>query len=221
MKMSKNMSIYNIQNYNVFHNSRISRGGGVSIYIRSRYIACRLSEMCIMHQSIETVFVKVSINSRDFVIGCIYRPPKSDCNLFYSKIEDLLYCVARNHGGSTLILHGDFNLDLLQNNIRSTFLPVMLGNNLYPLILRPTRVQGQSATLIDNIFCNNLNLLSGSGIYTTDISDHFAIQSVPKKCTPFLKAYISYEYACISKHVCCILLEILFSFFTQNFIILH
>ena len=128
-----------------------------------------------MHQSIETVFVKVSINSRDFVIGCIYRPPKSDCNLFYSKIEDLLYCVARNHGGSTLILHGDFNLDLLQNNIRSTFLPVMLGNNLYPLILRPTRVQGQSATLIDNIFCNNLNLLSGSGIYTTDISDHFAI----------------------------------------------
>ena len=51
----------------------------------------------------------------------------------------------------------------------------MLGNNLYPLILRPTRVQGQSATLIDNIFCNNLNLLSGSGIYTTDISDHFAI----------------------------------------------
>ena len=51
----------------------------------------------------------------------------------------------------------------------------MLGNNLYPLILRPTRVQGQSATLIDKIFCNNLNLLSGSGIYTTDISDHFAI----------------------------------------------
>ena len=47
------------------------------------------------------------------------------------------------------------------------------------------------------------------------------IQSVPKKCTPFLKAYISYEYACISKHVCCILLEILFSFFPQNFIILH
>ena len=128
-----------------------------------------------MHQSIETVFIKVSINSRDFVIGCIYRPPKSDCNLFYSKIEDLLYCVERNHGGSTLILHWDFNLDLLQNNIRSTFLPVMLGNNLYPLILRPTRVQGQSATLIDNIFCNNLNLLSGSGIYTTDISDYFAI----------------------------------------------
>ena len=95
--------------------------------------------------------------------------------MFYSKIVDLLYCVARNHRGSTLILHGDFNLDLLQNNIRGNFLPVMLGNNLYPLILRPTRVQGQSDKLIDNIFCNNLNLLSGSVIYTADISDHFAI----------------------------------------------
>ena len=131
--------------------------------------------MCVKHQSIETVIVKVSINSRDFVIGCIYRPPKSDCNFFYSKIEDLLYCVARNHGGSTLILHGYFNLDLLPNIIRSNFLPVMLSNNLCQLILRSTRVQGQSATLIDNIFCNNLNLLSGSGIYTADISDHFAI----------------------------------------------
>ena len=41
--------------------------------------------------------------------------------------------------------------------------------------MRPTRVQGQSATFIDNIFCSNLNLLSGSGIYTSDISDRFAI----------------------------------------------
>ena len=88
--------LYNIQNYNVFHSSRISRGCGVSIHIRSRYIACMLSEMSVMHQSIETVFVNVSSNSKDLVIECIYRPPKSDCNLFYSKIEDLLYCAARS-----------------------------------------------------------------------------------------------------------------------------
>ena len=29
--------------------------------------------------------------------------------------------------------------------------------------------------LIGTIFCNNLNLLSGSGIYKVNISDHFAI----------------------------------------------
>ena len=32
-----------------------------------------------------------------------------------------------------------------------------------------------SITLIDNIFCNNINILCHSGIVTADSSDHFAI----------------------------------------------
>ena len=79
--------LYNIQNYNVFHNSRISRGGGVSIHIRSRYIACMLSEMSVMQQSIETVFVNVSSNSKDFVIGCIYRPPNLIVTCFIQRLR--------------------------------------------------------------------------------------------------------------------------------------
>ena len=50
-----------------------------------------------------------------------------------------------------------------------------LCHYLYPLILKPTIINSQSATLIDNISCNYINVLCHSGIVTTDFSDHFAI----------------------------------------------
>ena len=48
---------------------------------------------------------------------------------------------------------------------------------MWPLILRPTRVSHCPATLIDNIFCNNIKALNMSGIILSDVSDHFAVFS--------------------------------------------
>ena len=46
-----------------------------------------------------------------------------------------------------------------------------------PLINRPTRVTHATATLIDNVFTNNLECVEKSlrGIFVTDIADHFPI----------------------------------------------
>ena len=46
---------------------------------------------------------------------------------------------------------------------------------LLPLINRTTRVTCNTATLIDNIFTNVLDNNCISGIYPTDISDHFPV----------------------------------------------
>ena len=56
---------------------------------------------------------------------------------------------------------------------------VKLAFGLYPLIDRPTRVTSHSATIIDNVFTNQVKNLT-SGLIVDDISDHFAIFTLYK-----------------------------------------
>ena len=72
---------------------------------------------------------------------------------------------------------GDFNINLLnvnQHTATNEFLENMYSLHFLPLITKPTRVQSNSATLIDNIFSNQLNNII-SGVLYTDISDHYPI----------------------------------------------
>ena len=59
----------------------------------------------------------------------------------------------------------------------SEFLDTIYSYNVYPLITKPTRVTSSSATLIDHILSNNIDISSGhmQGILCTSMSDHFAI----------------------------------------------
>lgn len=73
---------------------------------------------------------------------------------------------------------GDFNINIL--NIDShqptyDFINLMSSNGLYPLISKPTRITGSTATLIDNIFTNNLEFNMVSGILYADLSDHLPV----------------------------------------------
>ena len=54
---------------------------------------------------------------------------------------------------------GDFSLNLLNEQLHqltSEFLDIMYANMLFPIITLPTRITWHSATLIDNIFTNDL-----------------------------------------------------------------
>ena len=53
------------------------------------------------------------------------------------------------------------------------FYELMCSYGLLPQILQPTRIQGVSATIIDNIFTNNWDRKIQSGNILTDLSDHF------------------------------------------------
>ena len=58
------------------------------------------------------------------------------------------------------------------------FLIIMNSLYLVPLITKPTRVTSSTATLIDNIFTNVPNVISG--VITSDLSDHFPVFAVQK-----------------------------------------
>ena len=79
---------------------------------------------------------------------------------------------------------GDFNVDLIKNGTHgptSDFLGEFTAGNFYPLISLPTRMtddeigQRGTATLIDNIWTNNVESRMESGLVTVRISDHLPV----------------------------------------------
>ena len=62
------------------------------------------------------------------------------------------------------------------------FSNLLSSNFLHPLINKPTRIKSHSATLIDNIYCNILEIGTkyDFGILCTSISDHYAIFCISK-----------------------------------------
>ena len=71
---------------------------------------------------------------------------------------------------------GDFNFDLLKvdtDHITQHFFNLLCRYGFLPHILQPTRVTEHTATVIDNIFINNLqDDISGNVLLI--LSDHFA-----------------------------------------------
>ena len=74
-------------------------------------------------------------------------------------------------------LCGDFNSDLLKldgvNNYKKCY-ELMCSYGYLPQILQPTRIQGDSATIIDNIFTNTCDRKIQSGNIITDFSDYYS-----------------------------------------------
>ena len=76
---------------------------------------------------------------------------------------------------------GDFNINILNSHSHqptNEFINLMTSNSLNPLIPKPTRITSSTATLIDTIFTNNLELKMNSGIPYTDWSDHLPVFQV-------------------------------------------
>ena len=75
---------------------------------------------------------------------------------------------------------GDFNIDLLKSetcDYSNRFLEILLSSSYIPLVIRPTRITQHTATLIDNIFTNDIETIDSStnGIIYSDVSDHLPI----------------------------------------------
>ena len=76
---------------------------------------------------------------------------------------------------------GDFNLELLhfeQHPLTGEFVDFMFSHLLYPLITKPTCLTFDTASLIENIFTNNLTCLTSNGLIVNDPSDHLPIFSL-------------------------------------------
>ena len=177
-----NSDLYDIDIYTHFNQTRNGKmGGGVSLFVRSHINCVIRSDLCLMDNFIEVLFVEMPKRSsglmKKVLIGVVYRPPNSDIQLFIEKITELLNGV-RNEN-KTLYLMGDFNINILAAEDHlptSEFLESMYSYGLFPLISKPTRMTQTTETLIDNIFTNDVtNSHCHQGIFFNDISDHFPV----------------------------------------------
>ena len=72
----------------------------------------------------------------------------------------------------------DFNLYLLNTYLHSAtneFINALFSYFLYPLISRPTGLTSCIATLIDNIFTDDISASCDNGLIINELSDHLPI----------------------------------------------
>ena len=136
----------------------------------------------IFNEFIESVFVEIPNDvfrmGKSIVVGVIYRPPGTDvshCNILLNEILSKI-----QKEGTICYLLGDYDINLLNYEVHSPtaeFIDLMHSHSFMPLVNRPTRISGQSVTLIDNIFNNNYQNVCETmqAILVTDISDHFSV----------------------------------------------
>ena len=130
------------------------------------------------HDPLETIeydLVEARINSKNYIIGSVYRAPNTNQRSFLKEYNILLNLITSEKPYG-IVLGMDHNMDLLKCETHSTtqdFIECNANHDLFPSINRPTRITKSSATLIDNIFlsgnfCGNYY----STIIVDDISDH-------------------------------------------------
>ena len=184
----RNYDLYEIPNYVHIGKQQSGRkGGGISIYLKQNMKYTIRDDLSFMNLEYESVFIEIerdtSLLEQHIILGVIYRPPGSDVNQFNYVTNDILERV--RHERKLCYLLGDYNIDLSKHGTHkptSEFLDMLYGNSFYNLINRPTRNTQTSATLIDNIFTNDMNINEGkvSGVLTTTITDHYPIFHIIK-----------------------------------------
>ena len=112
-------------------------------------------------------------NMKNTIVGCIYKHLNIAITEFNSDfLEPLLTKISFEN--KEVILLGDYNINLLNcesDKNKCNFLELMLYFSFMPQIMNPTRITPRSQTLIDNIFCNEVQPKIIAGNITTDISD--------------------------------------------------
>ena len=176
-----NEDIFKLSGYNFVSCSRPKKyGGGVGIYINSLEQYNILTDLTVISDTMECIFVEIVSqegHNNNLIVGCIYRPPSTDIYAFNERLIEMLNrtCLCSN---KEVVIMGDFNLDLLEHRTlkpSATFLNTMLSFGLLPTITRPSRVTDTTATLLDNIF-TNLNIANcKSALIYENISDHYPV----------------------------------------------
>ena len=138
-------------------------------------------DLCFVNEELaESLFLEIPrAQGKNIVIGVIYRPPNQSVGDFLFAYKELIEKIYKEN--KTCYIMGDFNLKLMDHHCHSLtgeFLDGMYSNMFIPLITRPTRITSHTATLIDNIFTNQLSHCLKSGLLFTDISDHLPVFSI-------------------------------------------
>ena len=152
-------------------------GGGVALLLRDGLAYRERPDLGTFDEGVfESLFVEIVRGGgrKNDIVGVVYRPPGGDIAGFNGKMAGVLAKLR----GTNAYITGDFNVDLLKSGTHgptSDFLGEFTSGGFYPLVSLPTRLTDTTATLIDNIWTNNVGAEIGSGLVTVRVSDHLPV----------------------------------------------
>jgi exonuclease III len=114
-----NLDLYNLDGYNIESSIRTSKSvGGVSIYIKDDLQYKNRTDLNFTDNNLEMIWLEVDCsnltNSKNKIIGCIYRKPGADIELFNEKLSSTFETIRREN--KTIYHFGDFNIDLIKHS---------------------------------------------------------------------------------------------------------
>lgn len=154
-------------------------GGGTVLYVDKRLRHKIVESMTTAIEDIcECVTIEIDMEkNKNIIVSCVYRNPSSSIDTFQKFMEETF---AKTDQKIAYIC-GDYNIDLLNPHKYTgidEFIEVMYSMSLFPIITQPSRITSHSATIIDNIFTNNIEDNIVSGLLINDISDHLPVFAI-------------------------------------------
>lgn len=173
-----NFKAGNYKTLNFFSRSHFQKGG-VCIIGQEHLNYTKLAFNNSTEKNFEMCAIKCNISKSETVTICsIYRSPNGDFEAFVDGLSAMLENTY--HANNKIILCGDVNINLLENNKQTqTLINLLSEYNMTPTILEPTRITHNTKTCIDNIFVNFTYIKSK--VIETHISDH-TYQLLSFKC---------------------------------------
>ena len=149
-----------IDNYNLgeYYSRKITRCSGVCIFIHKSYqfTTVDLNSHC-KEQVFEVCAIRVAHNSVNFCIFSVSRSPSGNFDTFMKKLEDVLNLLFLN--SMDFIVCVDFNVNFMTvNSQKQQIISLFKTYNLDYIVNFPTRINRQSASIIDNIFLHKVKI---------------------------------------------------------------
>ena len=149
-----------IEDYNLIQRDRAGRqGGGCVIYYRKSLKAIHQPDL--EDEQVEGICMQVKADSRDILVGTIYRPPNQNSEFFtaFPKLMENIWTKFSN-----IVLLGDLNTNLLQDERGDTscrgnkMKGIVEQFNMKNVVKEPTRITNHSKTWIDLIVTKRKDL---------------------------------------------------------------
>lgn len=144
---------YCLKGYNVFRADRNQRiGGGVAVYVRVG-IKCKMVIKSPPGSLIDYCLIDVAevTNEGSCLVGVIYRP---NCDIDLSPFYTVLEMFSSSF--ANVIICGDFNCNILNNERSKSFIDNMRTLSLHPVNTQtPTHFTDSSSTLLDLFFVSD------------------------------------------------------------------
>lgn len=169
--VDEDVDVVNIPNFELAHTIiRDERQGGCTILIRDDFKVRVLPKVEINNHPEFLECCAVKLVDLDIIIICVYRPPRyyrQDIEEFLDELDVIL----RRYKKQKVIICGDFNIDILNNDKSSRDFQEVISNYKMTIAIKtPTKVSGK--TCIDNIIHNMPN--ATSLVMNWNLSDHIA-----------------------------------------------